>query len=69
MLFQGKNFGGKYPNMSIPLSFSRKGPWKCARTLVTQTGMTNQWLPDEGLLSVKKLWVKFHYPAMARQFK
>jgi len=57
---------GAHPNVAIPMSFSRKGPWKCARTLATQTGMTNQWLKDQGLLSVKELWVNIHYPATAR---
>jgi len=31
-----------------------------------QTGMTNRWLKDQGLMSVKELWVKIHYPAIAR---
>jgi RNA-directed DNA polymerase len=48
---------GTHPGVAIPMCFSRKGPWKCARTLATQTGMTNQWLKDQGLLSVKELWV------------
>jgi hypothetical protein len=26
------------------------------RTLATQTGMTNQWLKDQGLVPVKELW-------------
>lgn len=57
---------GTHPGVAIPMCFSRKGPWKCARTLATQTGMTNQWLEDQGLLSVKDLWVNIHYPATAR---
>ncbi|MDY6973897.1 MAG: group II intron reverse transcriptase/maturase [Thermodesulfobacteriota bacterium] len=57
---------GTHPGVAIPMCFSRKGPWKCARTLATQTGMTNQWLKDQGLLSVKELWVNIHYPATAR---
>jgi RNA-directed DNA polymerase len=57
---------GTHPNLAIPMSFSRKGPWKCARTLATQTGMTNQWLKDQGLLSVKELWVNIHYPTTVR---
>jgi RNA-directed DNA polymerase len=44
------------------MSFLRKGPWKCARTLATQTGMTNQWLKDQGLLFVKELWVNIYPP-------
>lgn len=57
---------GTHPGVAIPMCLSRKGPWRCARTLATQTGMTNQWLMDQGLLSVKELWVKIHYPATAR---
>jgi len=57
---------GTHPGVAIPMSLSRKGPWKCARTLASQTGMTNKWLKDQGLLSVKELWVKIHYPATAR---
>jgi RNA-directed DNA polymerase len=45
---------------------NRKGPWRLSRTLATQSGMTNQWLKDQGLLSVKDLWVNIHYPATAR---
>jgi hypothetical protein len=33
--------------------------------LATQTGMTNKWLKDQGLLSIKALWVHIHYPATA----
>jgi RNA-directed DNA polymerase len=54
---------GTHPGVAIPMSLSRKGPWKCARTMATQTGMTNKWLADQGLLSVKELWVNIHYPA------
>ena len=57
---------GTHPNVAIPMSLSRKGPWNGSRTLATQTGMTNQWLKDQGLISVKELWVKIHYPATAR---
>jgi RNA-directed DNA polymerase len=53
---------GTHPNVAIPMSFSRKSPWKCARTLAVQTGMTIKRLKDQGLLSVKELWVKIHYP-------
>ena len=57
---------GTHPGVAIPMCFSRKGPWRCARTLATQTGMTNQWLKDQGLLSVKELWVNIHYPTKVR---
>ena len=51
---------------AIPVALSRKGPWHLSRTLATQTGMTNQWLKEQGLLFVKELWVQIHYPATAR---
>jgi RNA-directed DNA polymerase len=51
---------------AISVALSRKGPWHLSRTLATQTGMTNKWLKDQGLLSVKGLWVHIHYPAKAR---
>jgi len=51
---------------AISVGLSRKGPWRLSRTLATQTGMTNEWLKDQGLVSVKELWVNIHYPATAR---
>jgi len=47
-------------------AISRKGPWHLARTLAAQTGMTNKWLAEQGLLSVKEQWVKKHYPVTTR---
>jgi len=59
---------GAHPGVAIPMCFSRKGPWKCARTLATQTGMIpiSSGLMDQGLLSVKELWVNIHYPTTVR---
>jgi len=57
---------GTYLRTAISVGMSRKGPWRLSRTLATQTGMTNQWLKDQGLLSIKDLWVNIHYPATAR---
>ena len=53
---------GTYRKAAIFVAISRKGPWHLSRTLATQTGMTNQWLKEQGLLSVKELWVNIHYP-------
>lgn len=57
---------GTSKKTAILTAISRKGPWHLSRTLATQTGMTNQWLKDQGLVSVKELWVNIHYPATAR---
>lgn len=51
---------------AISVGLSRKGYWHLARTLATQSGMTNKWLEKQGLISIKEQWVKIHYPAMAR---
>jgi len=51
---------------AISVGLSRKGYWRLSRTLATQSGMTNQWLKKQGLISIKKLWVNIHYPATAR---
>lgn len=37
---------------------SRKGYWRLSKTLATQTGMTNAWLAQQGLLSIGDLWMK-----------
>lgn len=37
---------------------SRKGYWRLSRTLATQKGMTNEWLAQQGLLSIRDLWMK-----------
>lgn len=51
---------------AIRAGMNRSGPWAMARRLAAHTGMTNQCLKDQGLVSVKELWVKIHYPATAR---
>lgn len=57
---------GTFLRTAISAGLSKKGPWRLSRTLATQSGMTNQWLKEQGLLSVKDLWVNIHYPATAR---
>lgn len=57
---------GTSVKVAISVGLSRKGPWRLSRTLATQTGMTNKWLKDQGLLSVKEQWVNIHYPVTAR---
>ena len=41
---------------------SSRGPWHLARTEATQLAMSNQWLAQQGLVSVKDLWISFNYP-------
>jgi RNA-directed DNA polymerase len=54
---------GTAKKTAILTALSRKGPWHLARTLATQTGMTNQWLSETlGLISIRALWISLHYP-------
>ena len=46
---------------AVSLGLSSKGPYRLARTLATQSGMTNQWLAKQGLVSVRERWIGFHY--------
>jgi RNA-directed DNA polymerase len=43
---------------AICTGISRKGYWRLSKTLATQTGMTNEWLEQQGLLSIRQLWMK-----------
>ncbi len=53
-------------SVAVPVNMSNKGPWRMFRSLATTSGLTNQYLKDLGLVSVKELWVNIHYPATAR---
>jgi len=44
----------------ILTGLSSKGYWHLSRTLATQTGMTNDWLKRQGLISVRDLWMRAH---------
>ena len=45
---------------AIRTALSRKGYWHLARTLATHVGMTNEWLKQQGLISIRELWMKAH---------
>lgn len=52
---------GTRTRTAVSLGLSSKGPYRLARTLATQSGMTNKWLEKQGLISVREQWIKFHY--------
>ena len=41
-------------------AISRKSYWHLSKILATQTGMTNEWIASQGLISVRDLWLKAH---------
>jgi RNA-directed DNA polymerase len=49
---------GTSKRAAILTAISSKGYWHLSRTLATQTGMTNEWLKRQGLLSIRDLWMK-----------
>jgi len=46
---------------TVSLGLSSKGTYRLAKTLATHSGMTNKWLAEQGLVSVRELWIKFYY--------
>ncbi|HEU4655413.1 MAG TPA: group II intron reverse transcriptase/maturase [Steroidobacteraceae bacterium] len=48
---------------AIQAGMSSKGPYRMSRTKVTQMAMSNQWLKQQGLVSIKDHWSRFHYSA------
>ena len=53
---------GVSERLAISLGMSSKGYYRLAKTKAVQLGMTNQWLEAQGLVSIKKQWVNYHYP-------
>ena len=45
---------------AILAAWIRKAYWHLARTLATQTAMTNDWLARQGLICIRDLWMKAH---------
>ena len=41
----------------------RKGYWHLAKTYATNSGLSKQYLEDQGLVSLRTLWIGIHYPA------
>ena len=51
---------GTTKKQAIFTAISRKSYWHLSKTLATQSGMTNEWLRKQGLLSIRDLWMKTH---------
>lgn len=52
---------GVSKRQAIAIGMSSKGPWRLSRTYASQVGMSNQWLSEQGLVSVRELWIGFHH--------
>jgi RNA-directed DNA polymerase len=53
---------GVSERQAVLTALSRKSYWHLSRTMATQSGIPNAWLESQGLVSVRTLWIAFHYP-------
>lgn len=44
-------------------AMSRKSYWRLSKTLATHSGLTNKWFEQQGLCSLKSIWIQIHYPS------
>ncbi len=51
---------------AILTGLSRKSYWHLAKTLSTNMGLSKTFLEEQGLVSIRTLWIQIHYPAKAR---
>lgn len=51
---------------AIRSGLTSKGIWKLSKSPSINYAMSNGWLKEQGLLSLKTLWVKIHYPTTVR---
>jgi len=54
---------GVSKRQAVMTALSRKSYWHLSRTMATQWGMNDAWLKSQGLVSVRDLWIAYHYPA------
>ena len=54
---------GVSERQAVLTALSRKSYWHLSRTMATQWGLNDAWLKSQGLVSVRELWIAFHYPA------
>jgi RNA-directed DNA polymerase len=48
------------------VGLSSEGPWALSRKYGTQMGLSNEWFKEQGLVSIKELWIAYNYPGDRR---
>ena len=43
-------------------SRSRKGPWRMSHNSIVQRAMTDRWLAEQGVPSIREQWIAIRYP-------
>ena len=51
---------------AITAAMSRKSFWRLSRTYATQLGMSNDWLKQQGIVSLSDLWIAVHHPTSSK---
>jgi len=54
---------GSPKHQAILTGLSRKGYWHLAKTFATNCGLSKEYLHNQGLVSIRTLWIGIHYPA------
>lgn len=57
---------GVSEHRAVSVGMSRKSYWHLAKTEAINIGLSNAYLKEQGLTSIRTLWIKIHYPATAR---
>jgi len=51
---------------AVKAGMSRKAYWHLAKTEALNVALSNAYLKEQGLTSIRTLWIKIHHPATAR---
>jgi len=57
---------GVSEHRAVSVGMSRKSYWHLAKNEAINVGLSNAYLKEQGLTSIRTLWIKIHHPAMAR---
>ncbi len=49
-------------DMAVTCGSTRKGPWRSSKTPGIQQALSNNYLKEAGLFSLREGWIKVHYP-------
>jgi RNA-directed DNA polymerase len=51
---------------AVSVGMSRKSYWHLAKNEAINVSLSNACLKEQGLTSIKALWIRIHHPAKAR---
>jgi RNA-directed DNA polymerase len=57
---------GVSEHRAVSVGMSRKSYWHLAKNEAINVGLSNAYLKEQGLTSIRTLWIKIHHPATAR---